>query len=116
MALGEKIVININFKELKIESVSKSFPGVQALDSVSMKIASGKVHALMGENGAGKSTLIKILAGAYSKDSGDISFDENKLNITKLGELFDDATTEQTEEFLKKYASNLVTNIFFRVV
>ncbi len=81
MALGEKIVININFKELKIESVSKSFPGVQALDNVSMKIASGKVHALMGENGAGKSTLIKILAGAYSKDSGDISFDENKLNI-----------------------------------
>ena len=49
MALGEKIVININFKELKIESVSKSFPGVQALDNVSMKIASGKVHALMGE-------------------------------------------------------------------
>ena len=81
MVLGEKIVININFKELKIESVSKSFPGVQALDNVSMKIASGKVHALMGENGAGKSTLIKILAGAYSKDSGDISFDENKLNI-----------------------------------
>ena len=74
-------MININFKELKIESVSKSFPGVQALDNVSMKIASGKVHALMGENGAGKSTLIKILAGAYSKDSGDISFDENKLNI-----------------------------------
>ena len=81
MALGEKIVININFKELKIESVSKSFPGVQALDNVSMNISSGKVHALMGENGAGKSTLIKILAGAYSKDSGDISFDENKLNI-----------------------------------
>ena len=86
MALGEKIVININFKELKIESVSKSFPGVQALDNVSMKIASGKVHALMGENGAGKSTLIKILAGAYSKDSGDISFDENKLTLRNPNE------------------------------
>ena len=81
MVLGKKIVVDINFKELKIESVSKSFPGVQALDNVSMKISAGKVHALMGENGAGKSTLIKILAGAYSKDTGNILFDENKLNI-----------------------------------
>ena len=74
-------MVDINLKELKIESVSKSFPGVQALDNVSMKISAGKVHALMGENGAGKSTLIKILAGAYSKDTGNILFDENKLNI-----------------------------------
>ena len=74
-------MVDISFKELKIESVSKSFPGVQALDNVSMKISAGKVHALMGENGAGKSTLIKILAGAYSKDTGNILFDENKLNI-----------------------------------
>ena len=74
-------MVDINFKELKIESVSKSFPGVQALDNVSMKISAGKVHALMGENGAGKSTLIKILAGAYSKDTGNILFDQNKLNI-----------------------------------
>ena len=74
-------MVDINFKELKIESVSKAFPGVQALDNVSMKISAGKVHALMGENGAGKSTLIKILAGAYSKDAGNILFDENKLNI-----------------------------------
>ncbi len=81
MVSGKKIVVDINFKELKIESVSKSFPGVQALDNVSMKISAGKVHALMGENGAGKSTLIKILAGAYSKDTGNILFDENKLNI-----------------------------------
>ena len=81
MVSGKKIMVDIKFKELKIESVSKSFPGVQALDNVSMKISAGKVHALMGENGAGKSTLIKILAGAYSKDTGNILFDENKLNI-----------------------------------
>ena len=70
-----------NFSALKIESVSKQFPGVQALDKVSMNILTGKVHALMGENGAGKSTLIKILAGAYSKDEGKIFFDENELTI-----------------------------------
>ena len=70
-----------NFKNLKIESVSKQFPGVKALDRVSMNISSGKVHALMGENGAGKSTLIKILAGAYSKDEGHIFFDGNEIKI-----------------------------------
>ena len=64
------------FNDLRIESVSKQFPGVKALDKVSMDISTGKVHALMGENGAGKSTLIKILAGAYSKDEGKIFFDE----------------------------------------
>ena len=70
-----------NFQNLKIDSVSKQFPGVKALDSVSMNISTGKVHALMGENGAGKSTLIKILAGAYFKDEGKIFFDENELTI-----------------------------------
>jgi len=69
------------FKNLKIDSVSKQFPGVRALDSISMNISAGKVHALMGENGAGKSTLIKILAGAYSKDEGKIFFDENEITI-----------------------------------
>ena len=70
-----------NFKNLKIESVSKQFPGVKALDNVSMNIFAGKVHALMGENGAGKSTLIKILAGVYQKDGGNIFFDESEIKI-----------------------------------
>ena len=46
---------------LNIEGISKSFPGVKALDSVSFQIERGTIHALVGENGAGKSTLIKIL-------------------------------------------------------
>jgi len=57
---------------LEFDSLSKSFPGVRALDSVSFGIEEGSVHALCGENGAGKSTLLKILSGAYRQDSGSV--------------------------------------------
>ena len=64
-----------NFRSLRLKNIRKEFPGVLALDDVSLEAKAGSVHALMGENGAGKSTLIKILAGAYSKDQGTILFD-----------------------------------------
>lgn len=57
---------------LKIKSITKEFPGVKALDNVSINIERGTIHGLIGENGAGKSTLIKILAGIYQPNSGDI--------------------------------------------
>ena len=57
-------------KFLEIENVSKTFPGVKALDHVQFDIYPGEVHALVGENGAGKSTLIKILAGVQPPDDG----------------------------------------------
>jgi inositol transport system ATP-binding protein len=55
---------------LEVDGVRKAFPGVLALDGVSMKVRAGSVHALMGENGAGKSTLMKIIAGLYQPDAG----------------------------------------------
>jgi ABC-type sugar transport system ATPase subunit len=61
---------------LKVENVSKQFPGVQALSSVSLEVDSGRVHALVGENGAGKSTLVKIISGAQPPDSGRIIFND----------------------------------------
>ena len=59
-----------------IDHVSKSFPGVKALDDIHFKIKYGEVHGLVGENGAGKSTLIKILSGIHSDYEGSISFDD----------------------------------------
>ena len=60
---------------LSIESVSKSFPGVRALDGVSLDLKAGEIHALMGENGAGKSTLIKIITGVHRPDAGRVLLD-----------------------------------------
>jgi len=57
---------------LRLEGISKAFPGVRALNNVSLELRAGEVLALVGENGAGKSTLVKILSGAYRKDSGRI--------------------------------------------
>jgi monosaccharide-transporting ATPase len=59
---------------LEVRDVSKRFPGVLALDAVSLSVAPGEVHALVGENGAGKSTLIKVVTGVYRADSGDIRY------------------------------------------
>ncbi len=66
---------------LEVKGLSKSFPGVQALEGVDLDVREGEIHALLGENGAGKSTLIKILAGAYSKDRGEITYQGKPIEI-----------------------------------
>lgn len=66
---------------LEMKGISKSFPGVKALDNVNLQLRAGEVHALLGENGAGKSTLIKVLGGIYSADEGEIYIDGQKVNI-----------------------------------
>src|SRR5260370_36250734 len=66
---------------LEMRNISKAFGGVQALRDVSFTCQPGKAHALVGENGAGKSTLIKILAGVYQADSGEIIYKGKRLTI-----------------------------------
>lgn len=75
---------------LETKNIRKEFPGVVALDNVSIKVRRGTVHALLGENGAGKSTLIKIISGVYSQTSGQIFLngaDTGKLTPKKAMEL-----------------------------
>ena len=68
---------------LDMRGISKTFPGVKALDNVQLQAWTGEIHSLMGENGAGKSTLMKILSGAYTADpGGEIRIDGQLTPIT----------------------------------
>jgi ribose transport system ATP-binding protein len=66
---------------LELRNISKSFPGVQALDDVSVSFRPGEIHALVGENGAGKSTLMKIITGIYQPDAGSVIHDGARLHF-----------------------------------
>ncbi len=74
---------------LKMEEITKTFPGVLALDRASLSVNRGEVHVLLGENGAGKSTLMKILTGAYRKDSGRIVLRNAEIEIENPREALD---------------------------
>ena len=67
--------------KLVMKDIRKSFGGVKALSGVSLKVKKGEIHALLGENGAGKSTLMKVLSGAYKRDSGEIFIDGKPVRI-----------------------------------
>lgn len=64
---------------LELKHISKIFPGVKALDDVSLTFKTGEIHGLMGENGAGKSTLIKIITGIYHPDLGEMYLDDKEV-------------------------------------
>jgi ribose transport system ATP-binding protein len=70
---------------LEVDRVSKAFPGVQALQDVSLQLAAGEVLALIGENGAGKSTLMKILAGVHQPDAGEVRLDGERVGFGSPG-------------------------------
>ena len=71
---------------LSMKDISKSFSGIKVLENIRLDVEAGEVHALLGENGAGKSTLIKILGGIYTKDSGTIEINGEKVEINSVAD------------------------------
>ena len=68
---------------LRLSGITKSFPGVRALDGVELELFPGEVTALIGENGAGKSTIVKILTGIYQPDAGEMGSDAGECRILR---------------------------------
>jgi len=80
--MEKEISLQPAFTSMKMEGITKRFPGVLANDGIDFDVWSGEVHALLGENGAGKSTLMKVLYGMYKPDSGRILLDDKPVQIT----------------------------------
>src|SRR3979490_832432 len=78
---GDLMTAALRTPLISIRHLSKSFAGVPALENCQFELLPGEVHALMGENGAGKSTLMKVLAGIYQKDAGEVLLDGNAIEI-----------------------------------
>ncbi len=97
---------------LQFENVTKRFPGVLALDSVSFDVLKGEVHALVGENGAGKSTLIKIVTGVYQKTSGSILFQGKLIDYQNPHEALRNGIAAIYQELNLIPALTVAENIF----
>jgi methyl-galactoside transport system ATP-binding protein len=97
---------------LKIEHMSKSFPGVRALDDVQLSVKPGTVHALVGENGAGKSTLMKCIFGLYSPDSGAIEIDGEPIEIPDTQTALDNGISMIHQELNPIPYRNVIDNIW----
>lgn len=97
---------------LELKDISKSFPGVKALDGVNLNLKPGTVHALMGENGAGKSTLMKCIFGIYHKDSGTMKFNGEKISFTSSKEALDAGIAMIHQELQPIKKMTIAENIF----
>ncbi len=97
---------------LEMRNISKSFPGVKALDDVTVKVAPGTVHALMGENGAGKSTLMKCVFGLYTADSGEVLLDGKPVSFTSTRQALEDGIAMIQQELLPVPERSVMENFW----
>ena len=97
---------------LRMTDITKTFPGVKALDGVSFELKRGTVHALMGENGAGKSTLMKCLFGIYSKDSGQIFLEGKEVNFKNSKEALNSGVAMVHQELNQALKRSVMDNLW----
>ncbi|MGZ4159985.1 MAG: galactose/methyl galactoside ABC transporter ATP-binding protein MglA [Neobacillus sp.] len=97
---------------LEMQNITKRFPGVLALDNVSLKVKPGSVHALMGENGAGKSTLMKCLFGIYSMDEGKILFEGKEVAFANSKQALENGVSMVHQELNQVRQQNVMDNIW----
>ena len=97
---------------LEMKNISKSFPGVKALDGVSLAVRRGTVHALMGENGAGKSTLMKCLFGIYAKDTGRIFLSGREVSFKNPKDALENGVAMVHQELNQALKRNVMDNIW----
>ena len=97
---------------LRMENISKSFPGVKALDHVSLSVRPGSIHSLMGENGAGKSTLMKCLFGIYREDDGEIYLDGRKVRFDSPKLAMDNGVAMVHQELNQVHTRSVMENIW----
>lgn len=97
---------------LQMNDICKEFPGVKALNHVSLTVKRGTVHALMGENGAGKSTLMKCLFGIYTKNSGEIILDGKEINFKNSKEALENGVAMVHQELNQALKRNVMDNIW----
>lgn len=105
MRMGQEVL-------LQMTDICKEFPGVKALDHVSLTVKKGTVHALMGENGAGKSTLMKCLFGIYSKDAGKIELEGKEVNFKNSREALNNGVAMVHQELNQALKRNVMDNIW----
>lgn len=96
---------------LEMRKITKTFPGVKALDEVDFSLERGTVHALMGENGAGKSTLMKCLFGIYTPDSGEIYIDGKKVSYKDPKDALDSGVAMVHQELNQVSMRSVAENI-----
>jgi ribose transport system ATP-binding protein len=97
---------------LEVRNIHKRFPGVYALNDVSLKFMPGEVHAVVGENGAGKSTLMKIMSGAYIPDEGEIILQGEKVHFSHPVEAQHKGVSIMYQEFNLLPERTVAHNIF----
>ena len=97
---------------LRMTDITKTFPGVKALDHVSLEVEAGTVHALMGENGAGKSTLMKCLFGIYEKDDGHIYLEGREINFRSSKEALMNGVAMVHQELNQALKRSVMDNIW----